>query len=195
MNKTKATLIFLIAGFVLFIVGALREIADPIAAARESSLMPRAMAAEACDVPRADALAQRWVVASTGCTSNCKQTHLQVGDVLAFDKDVSGELNFSLDVKPAKSAAARLASRTAGYALRSDGVGNVSGPIVFEHSVLDGSPLQLHWLIVKLRNYDADGLGKCELHARMEICNDEPAPGATSCSDQQHAGAIHLDPY
>lgn len=192
MNKTKATLTVLAGGFVLFILGALREVVDPVAAARDGSLMPRAVAATACDMPRLDELARNWKVVSTGCT-DCKQGHLQVGDALAFAKDVSGESNFSLEVKPGK--AGRQVSRTEGYALRADGVGNVSGPIVFEHNPLDGSPLQLHWLIVKVRQYDADGLGQCKLAARVSVCSDEPAPGASSCTSQQHAGSIHLEPF
>lgn len=192
MNKTKATLTVLAGGFVLFILGALREVVDPVAAARDGNLMPRAVAATACGIPKLDELARNWKVVSTGCT-DCKQGHLQVGDALSFAKDVSGESNFALEVKPGK--AGRQVSRTEGYTLRADGVGNVSGPIVFEHNVLDGSPLQLHWLIVKVRQYDADGLGHCKLAGRMSVCTEEPAPGASSCTSQQHAGSIHLEPF
>lgn len=192
MNKTKATQLVLISGFVLFTLGALREVVDPIAAARGDGLMPRAMAASACPVPRLDELERSWTVASTGCTTDCKQTHLQVGDKLSFGKDISGELNFSMAVAPGKPG--RAASSTEGFTLRSDGVGNVTGPIVFEHSVLDGSPLQIHWLIVKIRKYDADGLGQCKLRARVAVCGEEPAAGAASCTSRQHEGEIHLDP-
>lgn len=192
MNRTKATLTILAGGFVLFIFGALREAVDPVAAARDGSLMPRAVAATACDIPNLDELARNWKVVSTGCT-DCKQGHLQVGDAMSFAKDISGENNFAVEVKPGK--AGRRASRTEGYALRPDGVGNVSGPIVFEHNVLDGSPLQLHWLIVKVRKYDADGLGQCKLAGRVSVCTEEPAPGASSCSSRQHDGALHIEPW
>ncbi len=193
MNKTRATLAVLVTGFVLFILGALREIVDPVAAAREGGLTPRAMAAGACPIPSLDELATEWKVSSTGCTTDCKQTHLQVGDKLTFGKDISGASQFSLDVKPGKPD--RVASRTEGFTLRSDGVGNVSGPIVFEHNVLDGSPLQLHWLIVKLRKHDANGLGQCNLRARVSVCGNEPAAGASSCTSLQHEGEIHIDPW
>jgi hypothetical protein len=191
MNKTKAALTVLAGGFVLFILGALREVVDPVAAARDSGVIARAEAATPCAAPSVDALQRSWKIVSTGCT-DCAQGHLQVGDLLTFAKDVSGATNFSLAVKPGK--ADRAASRTEGYTLRSDGVGNVTGPIVFEHSVLDGSPLQLHWLIVKVRNFDANGLGQCKLAGRVNVCNEEPAPGASSCSSLQHAGSIHLEP-
>jgi hypothetical protein len=191
MNKTKATLTVLAGGFVLFILGALREVVDPVAAAHDSGVLARAEAATACDVPSVDELQRSWKVVATGCT-DCAQGHLQVGDQLTFAKDVSGAMDFSLAVKPGKSG--RAESRTEGYTLRSDGVGNVTGPIVFEHSVLDGSPLQLHWLIVKVRRFDASGLGQCKLVGRVNVCNDEPAPGASSCSSLQHSGSIHLEP-
>ena len=192
MTKTKATLTVLVGGFVLFTLGALREVVDPVAAARDGGMMPRAVAATACDVPKLDELARNWKVVSTGCT-DCQQSHLQVGDALSFAKDVSGENNFAVEVKPGK--ADRQASRTEGYALRADGVGNVTGPIVFEHNVLDGSPLQLHWLIVKVRQYDADGLGQCKLAGRVSVCTEEPAAGASSCTAQQHAGSLHIEPF
>ena len=191
MNKTKATLTVLAGGFVLFILGALREVVDPVAAARYGSLVPRAVAGTACDIPRLDELARTWKVVSTGCT-DCKQRHLQVGDALSFAKDLSGENNFALEVKP--GTAGRPGSRTEGYTLRADGVGNVTGPIVFEHDLLDGSPLQLHWLIVKVRRYDADGLGQCKLAGRVSVCTDEPAAGASSCSSRQHDGELHIEP-
>ena len=77
---------------------------------------------------------------------------------------------------------------------RYHGVGNVSGPIVLGHDVLDGSPLQLHWLIVNLRSFDSDGLGACQLRGRVQVCAAEPAKGATSCGTLQHAGIIHIEP-
>ncbi|MCU0760520.1 MAG: hypothetical protein MUF07_15175 [Steroidobacteraceae bacterium] len=190
MNITRAALAAVSAGFVLFTIGALREVADPAAAARGTGLIATAQAATACELPPIDKLARAWVVTSTGCT-DCKQTHLQKGDKLKFDQDVSGEANFSLKQKPAKSD--RILSRTAGYALTADGVGNVTGPVVFDHDPLDGSPLDLHWLIVKLRSYDSDGLGSCKLRARVQVCGSEPAKGASSCSRLQHAGEIHLE--
>jgi hypothetical protein len=84
--------------------------------------MPRAVAATACDIPKLDQLARNWKVVGTDC-KDCKQGHLQVGDPLSFAKDVSGENNFSVAVTPGKTG--RRASRTEGFALRADGVGNV----------------------------------------------------------------------
>lgn len=191
MNITRAAIAAVSAGFVLFTVGALREMVDPAAAARGDGLLPAAQAATSCGVPPAKALARSWEVVSTGCT-NCKQTHLAKGDTLKFDQDLSGEPNFSVVVTPAKAGRAK--PRSEGYALVADGVGNVTGPVVFEHDPLDGSPLDLHWLIVKLRQYDVDGSGRCALRARVQVCDREPAKGASSCSSLQHAGEIHLDP-
>jgi hypothetical protein len=190
MNITRAALAAVSAGFVLFTIGALREVADPSAAVRGTGLIATAQAATSCELPPIDKLARPWIVTSAGCT-DCKQAHLQKGDKLKFDQDVSGETNFSLKMKPAKSE--RILSRTAGYTLVADGVGNVTGPVVFDHDPLDGSPLELHWLIVKLRSYDSDGLGNCKLRARVQVCGSEPAKGATSCTSLQHAGEIHLE--
>lgn len=180
------------AGFVLFTVGALRELVDPAAAARGGSLLPTAVAAESCPLPKVDELARDWVIVSSTCTTDCRSSHLQKGDRVRFARDVSGAASFSAVVSP--STEGRKGSRTEGYTLGSDGVGNVSGPIVLGHDVLDGSPLQLHWLIVKVRKVDTDGLGSCALRARVQVCDDEPAKGATSCTAQQHAGEIHLEP-
>lgn len=179
------------AGFVLFTVGALRDLADPSAAVRGNGLMPAAVAAESCPLPKVDALARDWVIVSTTC-ADCRSTHLQKGDRLRFEKDVSGAANFSAVVTPASTG--RKGSRTEGYTLASDGVGNVSGPIVLGHDPLDGSPLDLHWLIVKVRSVDTDGLGSCALRGRVQVCAEEPAQGATSCTTQQHAGVIHIEP-
>ena len=192
MNTSRVLLGTVTTGFVLFTLGALREVADPAAAVRGSALLPTAMAGGACPTPKMSELARKWLVVSTGCTTDCTQTHLQKGDALSFAQDVSGADNFSVAVTPGTGA--RLASRTEGYTLVSDGVGNATGPIVFEHNKLDGSPLQLHWLIVNLRSFDSDGLGACQLRGRVQVCAAEPAKGATSCGTLQHAGIIHIEP-
>lgn len=178
------------AGFVLFTVGALRELADPAAAAR-GGLMPVARAAEACPTPKVDELARDWVIVNSTCTE-CRSTHLQKGDRIRFARDLSGAASFSAVVTPGSSG--RKGSLTEGYSLVSDGVGNVTGPIVLGHDPLDGSPLQLHWLIVKIRSFDSDGLGSCALRGRLQVCDAEPGKGATSCTAQQHAGEIHIEP-
>jgi hypothetical protein len=189
MTRTKAAVLALGAGFVLIVVDGVRERMEPLA--RGAGLVPTAVAAGgSCAAARLDDLEDDWVVRSTSCT-DCKQDHVQVGDLLSFRRDLSGALAFSLDVRPGK--ADRAASKTVGYALESDGVGNASGPIVLGHSTLDGTPLQLHWLIVKIRRYDADGLGDCRLRARIQVCDEEPARGAGACSSQQHGGEIHAD--
>jgi hypothetical protein len=190
MTKNKALLTALAAGFVMFIVDGVRERMDPLA--HGTGLVPTAAAAGSCGVARPEELARNWVIRSTSC-ADCNEGHLQVGDVLDFRRDVSGALAFSVDVRPGK--AGRAASKTDGYTLESDGVGNATGPIVLGHNVLDGTPLQLHWLIVKIRRYDADGLGDCQLRARIQVCDEEPARGAGACTNRQHAGEIHAEPF
>jgi hypothetical protein len=87
-----------------------------------------------------------------------------------------------------------VAAKSVGYALRSDGVAGVKGPIVLDHDPLDGSPLDLHWLIVDVRAYDSDGYGTCKLTGRVQVCTTEPAAGASTCDDKQHGGIILIDP-
>ncbi len=194
MNVSKAAAAVAVAGFVLFIVDGMRERLDPQAAASRSALLATAQAAVggSCPAARTDDLAGNWKISSVACLGDCKQAHLGAGDKLRFEKDVSGEDNFGLEVRGATSKGS--ASRTIGYAMRSDGVGNVTGPIVLSHSVLDGTPLQTHWLIVKIRRFDVDGLGACKLRARIAVCDSEPANGAGSCSTQQHGGELHAEP-
>lgn len=192
MKSKQVVLATVTTGFVLFTLGALREAGDPRLAAAGDAWLPTARAAEACPVPPASRLAGDWKIVSTGCTTDCRQTHLQKGDRMSFVQDVSGESRFSLTVTPVGTG--RAVSRTEGETLVADGVGNVTGPIVFEHDRLDGSPLELHWLIVKLRQYDADGLGRCQLRGRVQVCDSEPAAGATGCTSLQHAGELHIEP-
>jgi hypothetical protein len=152
-----------------------------------------AAAGAACPIPPIAALARDWKVTAVDCsTAACKATHFAVGDKLTFEQDISGARNFSLVAQPLNPGARR--ARTEGYELRSDGIGNATGPIVLDHNPLDGTVLQLHWMIVRLRSYDADGLGLCKLHALAVVCDQEPAKGSSQCSDHQHGGDIHLDP-
>ncbi|MCS6947503.1 MAG: hypothetical protein NZM12_07800, partial [Steroidobacteraceae bacterium] len=60
--------------------------------------------------------------------------------------------------------------------------------------VLDGTPLQLHWFIVKLRPTNQDVLGNCNVRGVIEVCSNEPAPGSSQCTDHQHGGIIVVDP-
>jgi hypothetical protein len=191
MTVTKAAAAVTAVGFVLFIVEGVRERIDPLAAAQHGGVVASANAqVGACAAPGVAELSGNWVVRSVGC-KDCKQTHLNAGDKLSFAQDVSGDTNFALSVRAPGSSKT---SSTVGYALASDGVGNVTGPIVLSHSALDGTPLGLHYLIVKIRRYDVDGLGQCKLRARISVCDSEPARGAGACSAQQHGGEIHADP-
>lgn len=194
MTRIKALVCILGFGFVMFLLDVSRQYLDPATPAQTSALVGTAVAAgSACPIPPIEALAREWRVTSVGCaTAACKATHFSVGDKLTFEQDISGARNFSVVAKPLIPGARR--ARSEGYELRSDGVGNATGPIVLDHDVLDGTPLQLHWMIVRLRSYDADGFGLCKLHALAVVCDQEPAKGSSQCSDHQHGGDIHLDP-
>lgn len=156
--------------------------------------IPSAQAATAtCAVPPVGALARDWVVKSARCAGGaCAKGHMNLGDKMRFQRDVSGEANFSVEV--ANPVSKLVGARSIGYALRSDGVAGVKGPITLAHDPLDGSPLDLHYLIVDVRAYDADGAGTCKVQGRVQICDAEPAKGATSCGPQQHGGIIIIDP-
>ena len=194
MTKTKALICTLGFGFVMFVLDVSRQYLSPAVPTQTSAFVgTAAAAASACPIPPIDALAREWRVTAVGCaTAACKATHLSVGDKVTFEQDISGARNFSIATQPLKPGARR--APTEGYELRSDGVGNAVGPIVLDHDPLDGTPLDVHWMIVKLRSYDADGMGLCKLHALAVVCEQEPAKGSSQCSDHQHAGQIHLDP-
>lgn len=191
MTQTKAALYVLVFGFVAFVLDGLMQRLNATAPTLQHGLIATAGAAGSCPIPPVRALAATWRVTLDQCSGTCVAGHLRVGDQLTFAQDVSGAENFSLAVAPGSGG--RRPSRTEGTTLASDGVGNVKGPIVFEHNVLDGSPLQLHWLIVKIRSYDVDGLGQCKLRGRISVCGAEPARNATSCGPQQHMGDISVE--
>lgn len=186
---TRLTRILAVAalGFVVFTLDGLWTAVDPQHAGLRLAPIATAQAQTVCPVPTLDKLARKWTVLSTGCDGDCKDAHVAQGDELVFTRDIAREA-FALDINPVSTA--RRASKTEGHSLESDGVGNVSGPIVFGHSTLDGSPLQTHWLIVKLRAYDIGG--ECTLRGRAEVCDYEPAKGASSCSSKQHNGYLHF---
>jgi hypothetical protein len=178
----------------IFVLGGVRHDSVPADGRGLFAWVPAAEAAPAtCAVPSLNNLPGSWVVRSSACTNGtCARTHFEAGDRLQFQRDVSGEANFSVSFfSRARNA---VAARSVGYGLRSDGVAGVKGPIVLDHHPLDGSPLDLHYLIVDVRAYDADGYGACKLTGRVQICTSEPAAGATSCSDKQHGGIIYIDP-
>jgi hypothetical protein len=194
MRNTLIGAVLGAALLVIFVLGSVKREAAGSDGRPLLAWLPAAEAAPAeCAVPPVGALAQEWVVRSSRCTDGaCAKTHLGVGDRFRFDRDISGEASFSLDVINAATKAR--SARTVGYALRSDGVAGVKGPITLAHDPLDGSPLDLHYLIVDVRAYDANGDGTCRLTARVQVCTDEPGPGATSCGAKQHGGVIILDP-
>lgn len=191
-SKTRIALI-VAAGFVVFALEGLLSKVDSAGARALALWMPTAGAATACPAPSIEALARTWTVRSTGCSGDCKDAHVSVGDQFTFTRNYEERPSFSLDVKPTDPSL-RSAMRTAGHTLASDGVSNAVGEIVLTHNLLDGTPLQTHWLIVMLRSYDLDGAGDCQLAARVAVCDQEPALGATACSEQQHNGIIHLWP-
>jgi hypothetical protein len=180
----------------IFVLGDVQRESGGLIAAPLLALVPAAEAAPpapACAVPSLATLAGAWVVRSARCANaSCARAHFAAGDRLGFERDISGEANFSF--KLLKRASPGFAARTEGYALRSDGVATVQGPIVLDHDPLDGSPLDLHWLIVDVRAYDADGYGNCKVTARVQVCSQQPGAGATACDDKQHGGIIVLDP-
>jgi hypothetical protein len=193
MSKSIAFGLALVAGFILFMLDGLQGRFGSASMSGRSTWVATAQAAAVCPVPQLASLARPWRVTSARCsTEACTRTHLAVGDKVTFARDLSGEENFSMQVTPAVPAAVTV--RTAGYALRADGIGNVRGPVVLDHSVLDGSVLQTHWLIVKLRAVAADAEGNCRPQVRLQVCDVEPAPGSLFCGDQQHRGDVHLDP-
>ena len=188
-SKSRIALI-VAAGFVVFALEGLLSKVDSAGARALALWMPTAGAATSCPAPSIEELARTWTVRSTGCSGDCKDAHVSIGDKFTFTRNYDERPSFSLDVKPADPAS-RKAMRTAGHTLAGDGVSNAVGEIVL---TLDGTPLQTHWLIVMLRSYDLDGSGDCQLAARVAVCDQEPAKGATACSAQQHNGLIHLWP-
>lgn len=192
MRHTLLGLAATAALLVIFVLGSVQQDAAPGHA--RLNFVPAAEAATAtCAVPSLERLPGTWVVRSARCANGaCAKAHFGPGDRVRFERDVSGEANFSVTVTDrAKSA---VGAKSVGYALRSDGVAGVKGPIVLDHHPLDGSPLDLHWLIVDVRAYDADGYGTCKLTGRVQVCTAEPAAGATTCGDRQHGGIIIMDP-
>lgn len=177
----------------IFVLGGVHH--DVRASSPTASWLPVAAAEAApgvCPVPSLSEVAGDWVVRSAKCTNGaCKRAHLAVGDRVRFQRDVSGEANFSVDFVP---SATKRRAQTDGYTLRSDGVAGLKGPIVLDHDPLDGSPLDLHWLIVQIRSYDSDGFGTCKLTGLIQVCESEPAAGASECGAQQHGGSIVVGP-
>jgi hypothetical protein len=188
MSRLPRFFVIVALGFVVFTIDGLWSAVDPQHARMRFAAISDARAQTACPVPSIEKLAGSWKVLSAGCEGDCKDAHVAPGDQFVFTRDVAPDAAFALAINPASTA--RRASKTEGATLASDGVGNVSGPIVFGHSTLDGSPLQMHWLIIKLRAYEIDGA--CTLRGRAEVCDYEPAKGASSCSSKQHNGVIHL---
>lgn len=193
MRTRTAGLVAIAAMLFIFVLGGVqRDIDARMPAAAWLPIGAAEAAVGTCPVPSLADVGGDWIVRSAKCTGpDCARAHLAPGDRLRFARDVSGEASFSLDVAPA--ATARRA-RTEGYTLRSDGVAGLKGPIVLDHDPLDGSPLDLHWLIVQLRSYDADGLGDCRLAAHIRVCSTEPGSGATTCGPKQHDGVIVATP-
>jgi hypothetical protein len=188
MTRLTRMLVVVALGFVVFTIDGLWSAIDPQHQQLRFEPIATAQAQTVCPVPSVEKLSGNWKVESAGCDGDCKDAHVAQGDQFVFTRDVAPQAAFALSINPASSA--RRASKTEGAALASDGVGNVTGPIVFGHSTLDGSPLQLHWLIVKLRSYEVNG--ECSLRGRVEVCDYEPAKGASSCNSKQHNGVIHL---
>lgn len=195
MTRTKAAILAVISLLFIFVLDGLRERMPPVAYAY---VLPKVVsdadaALAACALPKVGELARTWRVTSTQCTSGaCASAHLVPGDQLTFSRDISGAAQFALTIAT-KQLPVRY-SKTEGYTLAADGVAAVKGPITFTHNALDGSPLDLHYLIVRLSAQDVDGSGTCKPHATIEVCVDQPAPGATSCAANQHNGLIHVDP-
>lgn len=191
MNSKQRIVLIAAAGFVVFALEGLLSKVDSASSRALALWMPTAGAATACPAPDIEELARTWTVRAVGCTGDCKDAHVAVGDKFVFARDYEQRPSFSLEVRPV-APGSRKAMRSEGHTLVSDGVSNAIGPIVLTHNLLDGTPLQTHWLIILLRSYDLDGSGDCQLAARVAICEQEPAKGATACSDQQHSGHVHL---
>lgn len=193
MTRTKAALTLIAFSFVVLQIDALRQTLLPASSANLIALSSSAMAGGSCAVPAAERLRGQWRVTAVRCTTAaCREAHMAVGDTMTFAQDISGARQFSVNVKGTDQAADK--ARSEGYTLRSDGIGNTVGPIVLGHNVLDGSPLQLHWLVVKLRAYDADGFGNCAVRGLVAVCAEEPTGNDAQCSDHQHGGMVHVDP-
>lgn len=190
MTRFSRACLPLVLGFVAFTLDSLWNFIDPAHPIATRAPIATAHAATACAIPSVEALAREWTVQSVACDGDCAVGHVAKGDKFTFTREYGDKPSFSLSVRP--SAALRASAKTEGATLAGDGVGNVRGPIVFGHNLLDGSPLQLHWIIVQVRAYDLSGDGDCALRARVEVCEAEPASGATSCSARQHNGVVHL---
>lgn len=177
--------------FIFVLGGVQRDIDSRLPGAALLASGTAQAAPAACPVPSLSAVPGDWVVKSAKCTSaDCKRSHLAVGDRVRFERDISGEANFSVDFTP---AATGRRAKTDGYTLRSDGVAGLKGSITLDHDALDGSPLDLHWLIVQFRAAD-DGFGSCAVRGLVQICGSEPAAGAASCGAKQHDGHIVVGP-
>jgi hypothetical protein len=193
MTKIKAIVWTLGFGVIVLLLDVVRQSMFPDATPGATPFVATAGAQTACPIPAVERMAGSWRVTAVECTTAaCKATHMAVGDRVNVEQDISGAKNFSVAVNAAKPGAVR--AHTEGYELRSDGIGNAAGPIVLDHNILDGTPLQLHWMIFKIRAYDADGFGSCKVRGLIAVCDQEPAKGATQCTNQQHGGMIHLDP-
>jgi hypothetical protein len=194
-NVTKIKPVYWIFVFavVVLLLDVVRQSMSPGATPSATPFIASAGAQSACPVPPVEKMAGTWRVTAVECTTPaCRATHFEVGDRMTLAQDISGAKNFSVAVAPAQAGGKR--PHTEGYELRSDGIGNAVGPIVLDHNVLDGTPLQLHWMILKIHAYDADGFGSCKIRGLIAVCDQEPAQGSTVCSDRQHAGMIHIEP-
>lgn len=193
MRKWIAGIAATVAMLFIFVLGGVQGEIDSRLPGSELFAGGTAHAAPAvCRAPSLTDVAGDWVVRSAKCTSpGCKRAHLSPGDRLRFERNISGEATFSADFVP---AATGRRTKTDGYTLRSDGVAGLKGAITLEHDPLDGSPLDLHWLIVQFRAQDADGFGTCSLSGHVQFCDSEPGAGATSCSSKQHEGTIIIGP-
>lgn len=189
MTRFSRAGLLIALGFVVFTLDSLWSYVDPTHPLARGPIAS-AQAATVCAIPSVEALAREWTVQSVACDGECAVAHVAKGDKFSFVRAYGDRPTFSLQVRPVD--ALRAGAKTEGATLASDGVGNVSGPIVFGHNLLDGSPLQLHWIIVQVRAYDLSGTGDCTLRARVEVCDVEPAARASSCTTRQHNGYIHL---
>lgn len=179
--------------FIFVLGGVQREISGRDRAASWSPIAAAEAAGGVCPVPSLKDVPGTWVVKSAACTGEaCRRAHFAAGDLVRFDRDISGEANFSVDVQPQESLRRR--TRSEGYSLRSDGVAGIKGAVVLDHDVYDGSPLDLHWLIVQIRSYYDDASASCKLTGRVQICGSEPAAGAAACNAKQHEGTIIVGP-
>ena len=193
MTKIKAVVWVFGFAVIVLLLDVVRQSMFPAATAGGTPFIASAAAQGACPIPPIENMAGSWRVTAVECTTAaCRAAHMSVGDRLTVQQDISGARNFSVAVAAAQPGALR--AHTEGYELRSDGIGNAVGPIVLEHNILDGTPLQLHWMIFKIRAYDADGFGSCKVRGLIAVCDQQPANGSAQCTDRQHGGMIHVEP-